>query len=96
MRPVQVARIGLLLFAAAAALTLAGARTIAVSAQQPVAQPTPGVNPAAPQPTPAAQPGNAQAASPSNPQPAGGPRVIKVQGNIEADDLIKVDVENLA
>jgi hypothetical protein len=73
MKPVQVARIGILLFAAAAALTLAGARTIPVSAQQPGAQSTPGVNPAAPQPTPGPQ-----------------------SGTLEADDLIKVDVEHLA
>jgi hypothetical protein len=84
MRPVQVARIGMLLF------TLAAVITVAVNAQQPTPQPSPSVQPANAQPAPTGQPSSVQPAPPFQ------PKVINLEGNLEADDLIKVDIEHLA
>jgi hypothetical protein len=84
MRLVHLARIGLLLF------TLAAVITVAVNAQQPTPQPTPSVQPTNAQSTPAGQPSSVQ------PVPPLQPKVIKLEGNLEADDLIKVEVEHLS
>ncbi|MGZ8848477.1 MAG: hypothetical protein ACXW3C_18615, partial [Pyrinomonadaceae bacterium] len=48
-----------------------------------------------PTPTPSSGPAPVATASPS-PSPIAAPRVVKVEGNLELDDLIRVEVENLS
>ena len=49
----------------------------------------------APGPTPSAKAVDAQAASPT-PTPARSPKVIAVEGHLEIDDIIRVEVDNLS
>jgi hypothetical protein len=84
MRPVHLARIGMLLF------TLAAVITVAVNAQQPTPQPTPATQPGGPQPTSPAQPASVP------PTPPLQPKVTNLEGDLQADELIKVDIEHLS